>query len=88
MPRNAVFGSTYDHDGAPAQQVLDRLSERLGGGWMWVTERGRVAGDHQRLRCLDQAILAEVTDGGQRYTLSHRQGDTLTDSLSFEAVDR
>ncbi len=71
--RNALIGSNGTYLAAPAQEVLDRIGARLGGGLAWVTRAGSFAGEHERLREVDGSLLLRVHDGGGSYALQGLQ---------------
>jgi len=84
--RNMIFGSSFEHDGAPDQGVLDRAAENLGGGWLWVTQLGRGAGEHEQVRCRDRAVVVETADGGDSYLMYDRLADEKGEILSFDST--
>jgi len=84
--RNMVFGSSYEHDGAPSQDVLDRAAENMGGGFLWVTQMGRLAGEHEQVRCRDRAVVVQTLEGGDSYQMYDRLEDKTGELLTFDST--
>jgi len=67
--RHAVVGSNAAYPASPAQSVLDRIGARLGEGSIWVTRKGGLAGQHERLEIVRGAVSIRVGEGGGAYTV-------------------
>lgn len=61
---HAIVGATNGYLAAPAQEVLDRVAPRLGGGDIWATEDGMTAGEHARLKVAHGGVVVRVTMDG------------------------
>jgi hypothetical protein len=67
--RDVVVGSNRFYLSAPDADVLDRIGTRLGGGSIWVTETGVIAGDHPQLVDAGGDVVVRVTDDGERHDI-------------------
>lgn len=62
--RHAVVGATGAYLAAPADEVLERVAPRLGGGRVWATDAGMLAGSDDALTVVGGSVLVRVADGG------------------------
>ncbi len=66
-PRHAIVGANGLYLAAPHQDVLDAVVPRLGGGRVWVTEDGRLAGASPALCVAGGPVTVRVEP--ERYTV-------------------
>ncbi len=76
---NALVGATGAYLDAPSEEALEAVSGHLGGGRVWVTETGALAGDDAQMVVAHGSVLTRVQDGGAIYSVE--AGDT---TLTFE----
>jgi competence protein ComEC len=66
---NALVGATGLYLSAPDDDVLDRVTDRLGDGRIWATATGMTAGHDERLEVVGGSVTVRVAAGGARYTV-------------------
>lgn len=77
--KNAVVGANGSYLAAPAQEVLDRVAPRLGGGSVWITREGSLAGEHEVAQILGDDVVITVEDGGGAYTVCGQQFESIAE---------
>ncbi len=85
VDRQVLVAANHIYLGAPAQDVLDRIAGRVGGGAVWVTEEGSLAGDHDRLCEAEGSVRVVVTDGAG-YRVEVADGTGTCPGGSFRAL--
>lgn len=59
-----IVGASRAYLAAPHQDVLDAVAPRLGGGFVWASGLGSLAGRHERLRGGEGAVIVRVEEDG------------------------
>ncbi len=77
--KNAVVGANGAYLAAPSQEVLDRVAPRLGGGSIWVTRDGSLAGQHEAKRSLEEDVVVSVQEAGAAYSICGERFESIPD---------
>lgn len=70
--RHALVGANRGYLDAPAEEVLDRVSPRLHGGSVWVTEPGRLASEDALCDAGGDVVVRVSEDGSFTVTSPRR----------------
>lgn len=65
--RNAVVGTNTGYIFSPSSQVMARVADGLGDGFIWSTLVGMWPGSNAKLRVAEGSVVIEVTQAGARY---------------------
>jgi hypothetical protein len=84
--RNAAIGATGLYFRSPAQEVLDRVGARVGGGWIWTTALGLQPGSHERLIVANGAVVTRVENGGASYEMSIWSGGAESELHAYDST--
>jgi len=84
--RNAVVGTSTMYVTSPAQEMLDRVGARVGGGYVWSTAYGLTHGEHPRLKVAGGAIVTVVETGGVGYEMSTLVGGETAESETYTST--
>jgi hypothetical protein len=61
--RNAIIGNTDGYVTSPALSVVNRVSPRLGNGFIWLSKKAVTAPSNPKLMVTDSAITVKVKNG-------------------------
>ena len=84
--RNAEVGNTAMYYRSPAQEVLDRVGPRVGGGFIWANTLGILPGSHERLVDAEGALVIRVADGGASYSMSVWKDGAESGTVEFTST--
>jgi hypothetical protein len=82
--RNAIFGAHPAYSSAD-QEPLDRVTSRLGTGFIWANRLGSGDGKSDRLRVADGNVIVTVGLGGDRYSIQTEPRDASPGDAGIDA---